>query len=325
MLLRQRMVRTGIDLGTGSVKLIRGDGTPRLERITEVGFEDWDSDGPNDVVCAAGALKRLLTRLGIKKNSLGRIAVAAGSEDTSIRETEMIPLSLEELEKSLPFEAKKHLTLDDMSSPMVDFQILQKPYPVQGGEGKRMRVLFAAAPAAQRDFPLKVLSELGMEPEVVDLEPLAGLNALFAKHSPGQPDKGALALVDLGGRYAVLHMSRGQEGFLSRSLGPGTPPDDSEESITHYADGIVERLRETIRFYRGRHRNDVDHIYLGGGGALLNGLVDRIQKAMDRPVSVLNPLDGIAESAQGLDTVASQEARFVTAAGLCRWWDEPNV
>ena len=71
-----RMVRTGIDLGTGSVKLLVGEGSPRLERVLHAGSEEWDpADAADDVGRAAAALARLLKRLNLHRKQLGHIAV----------------------------------------------------------------------------------------------------------------------------------------------------------------------------------------------------------------------------------------------------------
>ena len=58
------------------VKLVRSVGTRRMNRITHLGIEDWDTAGiGDDVSRAATALRRLLQRLGLRKGQLGRIAV----------------------------------------------------------------------------------------------------------------------------------------------------------------------------------------------------------------------------------------------------------
>ena len=111
------MIRTGIDLGTGSVKLVRGEGEPVLERTTHLGIEDWDAaENGDDAARAAGALRRLLDRLKLAKSRLGSIAVAVGGDDASLREVVMPSLTEEELRQALPFEAQKHLNLEDYTA-----------------------------------------------------------------------------------------------------------------------------------------------------------------------------------------------------------------
>jgi type IV pilus assembly protein PilM len=319
-------VRTGIDLGTGSVKLVRGEGSDRLELISHVGVEDWDPPGSiGEVTRAAEALGRLLSRLGLTKNRLGKIAVAIG-EEASLREVVLPALTEDELRQALPFEAKKHLFLENMASPVMDFQILGAALSAEAGGGPQIRVLLAAASTAHRDFTLRVLGRVGLEPEVVDVEALASLNALFAHAATeGKPDR-VIGLVDLGSKQAVLQVGSRSGGLLSRTLGPGAPARGStDETLASYAEKIVERLRETLTFYRGRQKQDVSELFIAGGGALLPGLVERLRKGAGSSVALLDPLKGLADGARGMDEVGASGPRFVTACGLCRWWDGANV
>ena len=321
-----RKVRTGIDLGTGSVKLVRGEGSDRLELISHVGVEDWDPPGSTgEVSRAAEALGRLLSRLGLTRSRLGKIAVAIG-EEASLREVVLPALTEDELRRALPFEAKKHLFLENMASPVLDVQILGAALPAEAGGGAQIRVLLAAASMAHRDFTLRVLDRVGLEPEVVDVEALASLNALFAYATAEKKPDQVLGLIDLGSKQAVLHVGNRGGGLLSRTLGPGVPPREStDETLASYAEKIVERLRETLTFYRGRQRQEVGELFIAGGGALLAGLAEQLSRGAGPPVSLFDPLKGIADGARGLDEVGASGPRFVTACGLCRWWDVPSV
>jgi Tfp pilus assembly PilM family ATPase len=317
-------VRTGIDLGTGTVKLARGEGDSCLRVITHLGLEDWDPAGSGDDVSrASGALRRLLSRLGLARGKLGRIATAVPGEESSIREVIMPPLTEAELRRALPFEARNHLTLDIMSDPVLDCQVLG-PAPAAEPDGpEQVRVLLAAVPRERRDFPLQVLARLGLEPEVVDLEPMASLNALLGAARSIPPEQ-PLAVLDLGGRQAVLHITRCAGGFLSRPVGPGVPSGAGDATWSTYADELATWIRETMTFYRGRYRQEVGSIHLAGGGALRPGLPDRLSQGIDQLVSLLDPSLGLKVEVGG-EVAAAGAPRFVTACGLCRWWDNVDV
>jgi type IV pilus assembly protein PilM len=317
-------IRTGIDLGTSSVKVVRGEGKNRLERITHFGAEDWNPEGSADER-AAGALSRLLAHLELGRGRLGEIAVAAGGEEASVREVLLPPLSEAELRRALPYEAKKHLFLENMASPLLDCQILG-PGPASEEDGSpQIRVLMAAAPASARDFPMAVLSRVGLEPEVIDLDSLACLNALLAQNPFQDETVAALGLLDLGGRQAFLHITHSQGGVYSRSVGPGAPPGDGSDLIASYSQELSRRLRETITYYRGRFRQEVGTIHVAGGGALLPGVQDHLREAGAREIVLLDPFKGLAVAARQSAERVSAGARFVTSVGLCRWWDGTDV
>jgi Tfp pilus assembly PilM family ATPase len=316
-------IRTGIDLGTTSVKLIRGEGRLRLERITHIEGENWDpgtsGNGAEAVARAAAALGRILGRLGAARHRLGHIAVGVGGEEAGLREVLMPRLAEEEMRRALPFEARKHLTLEEMTSPTIAFQVLGPAYPGEGAEASQDRVLLAAVSSPQRDFALRVLAVHGLEPEVIDLEPLASLNALLAVLPAAELGDGVVGLLDLGAREAALHLSQTDGRLLTRTVGPGAT------EIAGFAEGLARRIQETFTFYRGRYRRDVASLHVAGGGAGIEGLHGALQTALGLPVRVLNPFEGVALPAAAGDDVAARAPRYVTACGLCRWWDGAHV
>jgi type IV pilus assembly protein PilM len=324
-------IRTGIDLGTTSVKLVRGEGRVRLERITHLDGENWDpgepgGNGNHAVERAAGALGRILGRLGGTRHRLGRIAVGVGGEEAGLREVLLPRLGEEEIRRALPFEARKHLTLEQMTAPTIAFQVLGSAPPGEGLGAPQDRVLLAAVSSPQRDFALRVLQTHGLEPEVIDLEPLANLNALLAALPVAELGDGAVVgLLDIGGRETGLHLTQADGGLLTRTVGPGSPGPQGSAQNAGFVEDLARRVQETLTFYRGRYRRDVASLYLGGGGAMLEGLRPALQAALDLPVRVLNPLEGVALPATAGDDVAAWATRYVTACGLCRWWDGAHV
>jgi len=322
---RSQTARTGIDLGTTSVKVVRGEGGRRIEKFTHVGIASWEigEDEKEDrLSLAADALKGLLGKLGLNRTRMGRIAVGVSGADASLREILLPPLNEGELNRALPFEARKHLDLEGMTSPVLAAQILGS---VEDGDTKQTRILLAAVPGPRRDQTLSVLKKCGLEPEVVDLEPLAGLNALFASLPEGTAPETAAGLVDLGSRRAAMYISSRGGGLISRVVGPGVPSGEPAGVLAAYADELGEHIRETVTFYRGRHRKDVSAISLAGGGALEPGLVELIERSVGREVAVLDPMAGLADGAQGRAEAEEGPSRFVTACGLCRWWDGNDV
>lgn len=322
--MRPRMVRTGIDLAPHSVKLVRGEGGSVLERITHVGLAEWKgASAESDAERAGKSLSGLLSRLGLRKSRLGRLAVSIRGEDAGLREILLPALSENELRQALPFEARKHLPLEDMDSPIISHQVLG-PDETRGEDGAtRMRVLLAAAPRSQRDLALRVLAAAGLEPEVVDLERLAQLNALIATHPFGAESKSAVGLLDLGRSQTGLSLTQARGALLVRALGIGFNGTAAAPE-TVLAD-IATRAQETITFYRGRLRAEVERLYLSGGYALTPGLAGALREVMGMPVAVLNPFAGLTLAESTDPALRTAGPRFTTACGLCRWWDETHV
>lgn len=316
-------LRTGIDLGSTSVKLVRGYGGSGLECVTHAGVEPLATHGgARDIQESAAALRRLLERLRLKGPQLGLLATAVGGAEVACREVLTAAMPDETLARALPFEARKYLDLENMKSPVLDYQVLGRTTEFTPGSGPQMRVLFAAAPREARDFPVEVLRLAGLEPDVVDLEPLAALNAVAAAGRGATGDDQAVGLLDLGGARATLHLWARAGGLLSRDVGEAAPalaPADDGEACGRMLSGPV---RETATFFRGRHRREVALIYLAGGGARFAGVPRALEQALGIPCRALDPLQGLAIEADGCADALQGTMRFTTACGLCRWWDQ---
>jgi len=305
-------IRTGIDFGATSVKLVRGAGRGRLDAVTHLGVEPVAGA---DAQAAGAALRRLLDRLGLRRSQLGRIAVAAAGPEIACREVSVAAMGKDTLARALPFEARRHLELETMVQPVVDFQVLGTIPDAHGADGQ-IRVLFAAAPRTVRDFPVEALRVAGLEPDVVDLEPLAALNALAGSGAIAGVGEHAVGLLDLGSARAMLHVWGPEGGLLSREVGPAAGVGGGDV----WSGGLTGAVRETIVFFRGRFRREVVHLYLTGGGSAAPGLVEALGAALGLDVTVFDPLPGLA--LPGGDT--AEGPRYTVACGLCRWWDSTH-
>ena len=308
--------RTGIDIGTTGVKLVRGEGGQRLTRVTHYGVETWDGrDRSGRVERAGTALKTLLQRLGLG-HGLGRIVVSTGWQETSVRETELPPMSDAELQRALPYEGRKHLDLDEMEHPVLAGQILSPAGAPAAGVQATTRALMAAVPASRRDFVLNVLAHAGLEPEIVDLEPLAGLNALFGSLKPETHGDAPVGLLDLGGHHAALHIASTTGGLMTRTVAPGAPEHEDGPDEHGYRMKLRSGVSQTLTFYRGRFRRDVAALYVAGGGATAERIAD-LREVAGVDVIAYDPLTELLANS----TAVADGPRYLTACGLCRWGD----
>jgi len=318
--------RTGIEFGTTSVKLVRGEGRQRLERVTHALSEPWDGQSREDRLPRAGAaLRDLLRSAGLGRGRLGRIATAVGWQESTLREAELPPLTGRELARALPFEARNHLDLEAMESPVLAGQILEHSGSVTAGAGAGTRVLLAAAPKPRRDFVIGALEGAGLDPQVVDLEPLAGLNALFAELGRDLDPETAVALLDIGARHTALHIASRRGGLLTRNVAPGAPA--GQAATTSAEQGYFMKLssgvEQTLTFYRGRYHREVGAIHAAGGGARVASRLTSLSGAVGCPVKLFLPAASLG--AGGLVAGEPLGPEFLTACGLCRWADGDHV
>lgn len=305
---------TGIDLGSSHVKLVRGESTAGTWRPTHAGVEPWgggDAFGEELERRSAEALVRLLSRLGLSKRQIGRIAVATVGDEAQAQEVVLPRMSETDLRRALPFEVRKHFVIDGWDSPCLDLQVLG-PAPAE-----QIRVLLVAASRTARDVPVRTLQRLGLEPEVVDLPGLANLNALLAHEETHDWKSGALGVLDLGDRHAELGVTHPSGGLLMRRFSVGVPAEEDAASLADYAAALSRQIRETTTYYRGRRRCEVSALRLAGGGALLAGLPEALAQNSGVSIRVLDPTSRWGE--EGLSVSAPGQC-LVTAFGLSHRW-----
>jgi Tfp pilus assembly PilM family ATPase len=317
---RKSKTRTGIDIGTTSVKIVCGTGTDCLERITHIGMSSWSLDDPDT---AADKMDTLLKKLGLGKKQLGRVAVSIGGKDSIVREIAMPKMTDSEFRMALPFEARKYMQAEEGEKIIVDGQIIGGN--VTDEETQDMTVVLAATTASDRLRTLDILDRVKIEPHVIDTEPTACLTALLGAMETvdveDDPTTSAMALLDLGGRRASLYITANDKGFMSRTIWEGEPPAEDADSEREFIQNIATRTLETLTFYRGRYRREVPIVHLMGGGALRRGRTRQLSRALNRDVLVLDPIGTLADGAVGIDAVQDLRPTFTTSCGLCRWGD----
>ena len=272
---------------------------------------------------AAEALREVLSDSGLSSGSRGQVIACVGGNETFVREATLPLMSDDEFRQALPFEARKFLSLESVEDPVIDGQIIERVEADGEEDPGSTLVMMAATSGRKREFTLEALAGAGIEPTVIDVEPLACLNTMLnLTPTEDQDMERAQALLDLGGHRANLLISYRGSGLLSRDIWKGTPSDGSAEGNAAYARDIATRTLETLTFYRGRYRREVDTIYLTGGSSMKSGLAEELSRVMNREVVPCRPLEGIADQAVGYDENKDMEALFVTACGLCRWGDD---
>ena len=330
-MIRSTELRTGIDIGSNSIKLVHGRGKDRLEEVMICAQEELApaSNRSDEVELerrAVEAFNNLLERHDLNKRNMGRIVVSVSGRDASIREVEMAPLSEKDLQMALPFEAKTHLDIESMERPVLAAQILGEASALVENGVNLNRVLLVAVPTIAKNFPLRVLKNIGLEPRILDLDLLAGLNQLFANLPRDLDPTKAVGLVDIGQKQSSLHITSHSGGILSRKLGFGaTSPKASEETVDRFIDSLKLKMAETVFFYRQRYSKDIEGIYLSGGGALLEGLPEKLQEGIKLPVQLLDPTEGLQLSEAAISQIAGNGPSYVNAMGLCRWGDAAHV
>lgn len=317
----------GIDLGSHSIKVVHLEnsdvGSKLIGHSTQEIFKgrEFNPDGPtSDQVLET--LKNALAEAKINPKRTKRLVSSVGGASTHVKQIKSIPLSPEELNSSLIFEARKHLPLDD-EQPILDFQILK------GDVGSaEMEVMLVATSRKTFDKHREILQLAGfpVDEATIDIDVLALANSFLL----GQKSKvdGLTIMLDLGARTTNIIVLGEESPFFNRTVNVGglnftndviekekvsyveaekykmshnvfiEDEGQSGMSLTMVKKGcqeqLLEEIKRSLRYYAKENNNSsFKQILVSGGSAKLQGLIDYLNKELNLPTSLFNPMNGI--------------------------------
>lgn len=320
MLLGKKKNIVGLDIGSSAVKLVElksGRGG-RLSLVhaaiaplsPEAIVEGTIMDS-SLVVEVAG---RLVRERGVKNPNFG---VSLAGMNVAIRKIQVPAMSEAELAESIQWEAEQYLPFD-VNDANLDYVILET-----GGES--MTVLVVAAKKDRVADYTSVVTQLGKNPVLVDLDVFAVQNAY--EYNYGLPEDRVVALVNIGAYLTNLNiLAHGQSLFWRDIIFGGNNFTEAIQRELHVtreqaeaiktgervgdvspqtvygilnavAQDFAEELKRTFDFFYTTSAHDrVEEIVLSGGSAQLLNLDQVLKDAFSVPVEIMNPFKEIAYS-----------------------------
>jgi type IV pilus assembly protein PilM len=200
-----------------------------------------------------------------------------------------------------------------LSEVNLDFEVIG---PSQIND-RMVQVLLAASRSENVEQRVDALAFGGMTTKVMDIESHAieRAFALMVDSLPNHPE--LVALVDIGHTQTTLYVAKNGEFVYSREQLFGgaqlteaiqnryglsyeeatinkreqTLPDDYyNELLMPFMDNVIQQITRSLQFYFSSSQyNNVDHIVLCGGSAVIPGLVGMVQQKLGNPTSIANP------------------------------------
>src|SRR5579864_4481475 len=343
----------GVDIGSAAIKIVElsgdgqtaeGGGTVRTAVSASTPAGTLDEGQIKDVPAVGRTLRELIQGAGVRTR---RAAAAVNGQVALMREVRMPQLPPDEIRQAARFEVERYL-----------------PYPIAEvtfdtvvlGESKengnsRVDVLIVAARTDVLRRHAAALQAAGLEPVVVEVEPLAVVRAVASAATSEQ----VTACIHLGSSVTMILVAEGEaprvirtvafgttqllEAAASRlgatgeapealqarlaSAGAGDGVPGLREAIDDSLSSLVTEIRRSLEYYGGRYRAAVpDRVVVTGGGAALPGVTASLTSALDLPVELGDPLAALGGVPRG--GAADGGPAYAVAAGLARRGvDEP--
>ncbi len=311
----KRQVRSvvGLDIGTHSVKLVHlvhgVSGRKLLSRQVE---EFFTPEAVDDIGQVTQAIREVFRRSGLKPGRGPKVITSVGGSATAIKHVEFPLLTDEELDSSVHWQAQKYLPFE-AEDAVLEYQVLGKDK-----KEKNMSVLLAAVTNNHLKKHYQLLDQVGLEPMVIDLDPLAVINAFLSTQELVE-DKSIMVL-DLGASKTTINMfSRGSLFFTREVAVSGRrltaelqsklkiPYQEAEkvkceggtdhkllQLLKEPLNQLLFEIRRSLTFYENRTGGKAFHkLYLAGGGSRLVGFAEHLHAGLGVPVEEFDPLKDV--------------------------------
>lgn len=335
----------GLDISSSSVKMVELSGDEdsgyRVESYAiELLAKDMVQDGNIvDLDGVADAVRRALRRLpGVRQVAMGLPPAAV------ITKKIMLPEGLREHEMEFHVESEANqyipFPLDEVN---LDFQVLG-PSPVSADD---VEVFVAASRKEKVEDRVAVAESAGIKAAIMDIESLALESAfrLVAQHIPDGVRGRTIALADLGANVMNVSILRDGAQIYAREQAIGgykltldiarqyglspeeaeaakrageLPPEYERDLRRPFMDAVALELSRSLQFFfTSTQYNEVDHIVLAGGCAVMPNLAEVVSGRTQVATTVANPFEGMGLSSRvrSRNLVADAPALMV-ACGL---------
>lgn len=332
----------GIDIGAGSVKLVELEKTSEGIQLLRAKFFDLTqhADQEKRDALIKTSIEGLLRTEKIRG---GKSVVSLSGQSVFIRFLKLPKIQKGKIDKIIKYEAQQQVPFP-LEKITWDHQI----FGAAGGPEED--VLFVAAKKDIVETTLGYLSDTGLDVELVDISPLALLNAITFN----EPLKRGI-IIDIGAKATNLIIVE-EKGFWGRSIliagdemthaiatklnipfdkaeelkkregmvlsadMPSDLPPTSKEVaniLSPVLSDLVASIVQSLEFYRTKQNRDLpfNEVILSGGGSKLRGIENFLAKNLGMQIRRANLVQKI-KCPSNLRVDTDFQTRFGSAIGL---------
>ena len=327
---------TGIDIGAGSIKIVRIERSGKRPKLLSAGIVEFPLETGS---ARTGAnLRSLLSETkAVSKNVITQMP----GKDLTIRSFTLPKMPAGELDEAVRWEAKRHISYP-LDAALVEYLIVDEKHE---GTVSKYDIVMVAAERDKVAEHLIPFTEAKIEVSAVDANALALRNVFHLLEKPAQVNT---VVVDMGAGKTEIDIFKGGVLRFSRCLDTGgldmthavaealgiprqqaeevkramnvitAPQDDQAAAMVRTAlDGLLMEIRRSVDYYKTTFREKgVDGTLLTGGVALMQGIREYFAQALEGPVELDQPFDGLSVRKNLADEFGPVSPRFSAAIGL---------
>ena len=186
-----------------------------------------------------------------------------------------------------------------------------------------MRVLLVAVKRALIEDHFSLLTGLGLQPTIIDVDSFAVGNAFELARGGAfyEEDAGrAIALLDIGANKTNINIFLGGTSYFTREIylagddfthaiakrlgiddesaemrkrEPGDHPEEVMEAVMPTFDDLANEVLLSFDYFENQFDREVEEVFLSGGGARLPGVEEALERTLNRRTHRWDPTEGI--------------------------------
>ncbi len=327
----------GLDIGSHSVKCVQLEKKgPTAYRLLSAGAFEIAPEGitleedPRKAIVSA--IRRAIEGINLKKTA---VITAIGGVSTAIRQIELPFMTEKELASAIKWEARNYIPFD-IDDVELDYQIINTTKA-----SNRLDILLVSIIKDFVRYHLELLREIPIDPQIIDVNPLALVNAVLFNEEIERDE--FVVLMDIGDKNTTLSVYSEEGQYFVRNImisgndftddimkGNGLSYADAEkfkrsedsvgliETIKPSLDNLVREVRRSLTFYENQAKiKGFSKIFLTGGSAPLKGLDGYLSTELGLPIEILNPFRKInVQRASFLSPFGDDLCKLTLAVGL---------
>ena len=322
----------GLDVGSSAVKAVelkkRGDSYELVNFGWEPLGQDTVVDGAiMDALSVSAAIERIFAENKIKTRN---VATSVSGHAVIVKRITVDAASEEELDSAIPYQAQQHIPFD-ISDVNLSYQPLGESPSGQGRD-----VMLVAVKREKILNHTNALSQANKTPLVVDYDGFAMFNAFEANYDV--PADAYVALLNIGASITNIVVGRGGIPLFTRDVSVGGNQytdtlqkeldlsyEDAEKlkqgqevgSITReqkiphlrsVSEILMLEVQKTFDFFRQTTAaENTQQIYLAGGTAKIEGLVEQLKEEFRVPVEIIDPFRKVIVDPERFDRAYLQD------------------
>ncbi|MBI3353218.1 MAG: type IV pilus assembly protein PilM [Nitrospirae bacterium] len=317
---RKKKVLVGLDIGSNCIKLLQLKETRKSFALEKLGVAQLDPELIVDgtVMDAGRVVETIKTLVEEQKLKVKEVAISVSGHSVIVKKITVPVMTEEELEESIKWEAEQYIPFD-INDVNIDSFILGPAESVDGKE--QMSVLLVAVKKDKLTEYLTLVQEAGLNPVVVDVDAFTIQNMFEFNYGL---DNSVTALVNIGAGVMNINILKNGNFTFTRDISiggnkyteiiqkdlslsfdeaerlkkgeeiEGVNPEALANSIENMNGEIAAEIQRTFDYFKNTsNQEQIDRIFLSGGGAKLKGLVSYLNEKLTLPVEIVNPFKNI--------------------------------